>query len=57
MASITSGGSNLESILRQILQQNKDDAEAQADVQERIQQQLAKVNEDENLAEGERHYG
>ncbi len=27
------------------------------DVLERIQQQLAKINEDENLAPGDRHYG
>lgn len=26
------------------------------DTQERIQQQLAKINEDENLAPGDRHY-
>ena len=27
-----------------------------ADAQERIQQQLAKINEDENLVPGDRHY-
>ena len=32
------------------------DSVRDADVSERIQQQLAKINEDENLIAGERHY-
>ena len=56
MSGFTSSTSNAR-LLQAILDQLLHDADRADDTQERIQQQLAKINEDENLATGERHYG
>lgn len=56
MAKITSSGPSSIPILRQILEVQKKDSDTQADALERIQQQLAMINEDTNLTPGERHY-
>jgi len=56
MAKITSSGPNPIPVLRLMLEVQKRDADTQADALERIQQQLAMINEDTNLKPGERHY-
>ncbi len=49
--------SSSNGVLNKILQELKLKAGLDSDSYERIQQQLAKINEDENLKPGERHYG
>lgn len=56
MATITSSGPSNINILKETLETIKRAEDMREDVLERIQQQLAKVNEDENLKIGERHY-
>jgi len=56
MSGFTSSTSNAR-LLQAILDQLRRDADRADDTEERIQQQLAKINEDENLLVGERHYG
>ena len=50
-----SAGPN-QSLLRSILQRLEEQRRDDPDVWERIQQQMAKMNEDENLRPGERFY-
>lgn len=56
MAKIVRTPASNAPLLRDILDQLKDMAGDMSDVEERIQQQLAMVNEDANLQPGERHY-
>jgi len=56
MSGFTSSSGNTR-LLQAILNQLKRDADRANDTQERVQQQLATVNEGENLAVGERRYG
>ena len=56
VSGFTSSTSNTR-LLQAIVDQLRRDAERADDTQERIQQQLAKINEDENLEPTKRHYG
>ena len=42
--------------IRDAVQEMQRQTTVAVDISERIQQQLAKINEDENLVAGERHY-
>ena len=55
MSGFTSSTSNAR-LLKDIVDQLRRDAERADDTQERIQQQLAKINEDENLKPEQRHF-
>ena len=54
MPSITSNGPSTLVLLRKLLAVAEEDASTQADVLERIQQQLASINDNNNLEAGER---
>ncbi|MEE8465482.1 MAG: hypothetical protein V3S68_03330 [Dehalococcoidia bacterium] len=54
--SFTTGGWRVESGVVRVESVTSFERDA-LDVLERIQQHLAKINEGENLAEGDRHYG